>query len=138
MILTFVEESIKYDQNGRMDVFAKRLREKAAQLGMSIAETARRCGIGERRFTYYAAGTREPDLRSLVRIADTLDTSTDVLLGRDVSPKKDERGKMLDRLMFAGRSLTDEQLRLAAVQIEAIAALKPLGPKPGRPVKPLP
>jgi transcriptional regulator with XRE-family HTH domain len=57
-----------------MDTFAKRLRERAEQLGISNAEAARRAGLDERRYAHYASGRREPDLATLVKIADTLGT----------------------------------------------------------------
>jgi len=38
------------EQNVRMDVFAKRLRTRARELGLSDAEVARRAGLTERRY----------------------------------------------------------------------------------------
>jgi len=39
-------------------------------------------GIGERAYQYYEAGSREPNMETLIKIADVLDVSTDFLLGR--------------------------------------------------------
>jgi transcriptional regulator with XRE-family HTH domain len=51
-----------------MDLFAKRLRERARQLQLSDAEVARRAGLAERRYGHYVRGMREPDYATLVRI----------------------------------------------------------------------
>ena len=59
------------EQNVHMDVFATKLRERAAQLGISNAEVARRAGLSERRYGHYVSGVREPDLRTLLTIAAT-------------------------------------------------------------------
>ncbi len=65
-----------------MDIFAKRLRERAKQLGISNAEAARRIGLDERRYAHYASGRREPDLATLVNIAEILGTNPNWLLER--------------------------------------------------------
>ena len=43
-----------------METFAQRIRERARELGLSDAEVARRAGLSERRYGYYATGEREP------------------------------------------------------------------------------
>lgn len=121
-----------------MEIFGIRLRERAALLRISNAEVARRCGLGDRQYAYYVAGRREPNLQSLVKIADVLGTSVDVLLGRQQLPEKDARQQLLDRIVTAAQSLTDEQLRTISIQVEALADYKPTGAKPGRPAKLLP
>jgi predicted transcriptional regulator len=52
-----------------MEIFGKRLRERATQLGISNAETARRIGLDERRYGHYVSGRREPNLMILKRIS---------------------------------------------------------------------
>ena len=37
-----------------------------SQLGLSDAEVARRAGLSERRYGYYATGEREPNLATLL------------------------------------------------------------------------
>lgn len=113
------------DQNGRMDEFARRLRERAAELGISNAEVARRCGLGERQYGYYIAGTRQPNLQALVKIADVLDLTVDNLLGRSDRPPLTIRQRLIDRLLAASRTLQDAELVPVVVQIEALAANKP-------------
>jgi len=131
----FVERRQKCDQNGRMDKFARKLRERADELGVSNAELARRCGLGERQYAYYISGQREPNLRTLVKIARVLNTSSDHLLGLTDSQPQTKRARLLDRLTVAAASLTDEELRTIVTQIEALAISCP--EKTGKKIPPI-
>ena len=105
-----------------MMVFANRLRERAAELGIAHAEAARRAGLSERSYNHYVNGIREPNLATLVRIAGALQTTPDDLLG--VSEREDvsARSKLLARLVSAAQVLADEVLEIVVVQTEALAA----------------
>lgn len=114
-----------------MDTFARKLRERAQQLGISNAEVARRCELDERRYAHYAAGRREPDLATLVKISKVLGTTPNWLLG--LTPNGDEETmstNLLGRLYAAAAMLNETELRILVVQAEAIAqgriATKPL------------
>ena len=105
-----------------MDIFAKRLKERAQQLGISDREAARQCGLEERRYAHYAGSRREPDLDTLLRIANGLGTTPNWLLGLDSEGKKpNKRASTIERVTMAVHQLTDEELRLVAIQIEALA-----------------
>ncbi len=105
-----------------MQVFANRLRERAAELGIAHAEAARRAGLSERRFGHYATGIREPDLSTLVRIAEALQTKPDALLGFGEQDEVSARSKLVARLVSAAQVLADEVLEIVVVQAEALAA----------------
>lgn len=105
-----------------MMVFANRLRERAAELGIAHAEAARRAGLSERRFGHYVTGLREPNLVTLVRIAEALQTRPDDLLGFGEPAETSARSKLIDRLISAARLLSDDVLEVVAVQTEALAA----------------
>ena len=108
-----------------MDIFAKRLKERAAQLGISDRQAARQCGLEERRYAHYAGNRREPDLDTLVRIATGLSTTPNWLLGLDAEGKKPtRRAAQLDRLVTAARQVTDEELRVLTVSAEALVREK--------------
>jgi transcriptional regulator with XRE-family HTH domain len=113
-----------------MDIFAKKLKERAAQLGISNAEAARLCGLDERRYANYANDQREPDLATLVKIARTLGTSADYLLGLSDAAPADERGRLVERLTVAAAGLPDDQLATVVTQVEALAM--PRQKKPGK------
>jgi transcriptional regulator with XRE-family HTH domain len=78
-----------------MELFANRIRERARELGLSDAEVARRAGLSERRYGYYATGEREPSLPTLVRICGVLAaTPNEVLLEAEKPhPSPTENGK---------------------------------------------
>ena len=108
-----------------MDMFGSRLRQRAKELGISNSEAARRAGLTERRYGHYIAGNREPDLATLVRIAKVLGSSPNWLLGvEDENDPVTSASIMLDRLAFAARAMTVEDLELMTVQAEAIVKLR--------------
>lgn len=112
------------EQNVPMDVFATKLRERAAQLGISNAEVARRAGLSERRYGHYVSGVREPDLRTLLTIATTLGTTPDVLLGVVDAKPSSQRQDLQDRILSALAALSEDDLQTLAIQIEALAAAR--------------
>jgi transcriptional regulator with XRE-family HTH domain len=99
-----------------MDGFTQSLRQRTNELGLSLAEAARRSGLSERRMANYAAGSREPDLATLVRIAGVLDVTTDQLLGiADVDrPSGDDCDALRQQIAADIRQLDDDALKLVA------------------------
>ncbi len=108
-----------------MEIFAKRLRERAKQLGISNAEAARRVGLDERRYAHYASGRREPDLATLKNIADILGTTPNWLLGVvEHFRKQPKKAALVDRFSNATTGMTLEELEICVIQAEAIVASK--------------
>ena len=106
-----------------MDTFSQRLRERAAQLGISNAEAAQKVGLDERRFAHYASGRREPDLTTLVMIAERLGCTPNWLLGVPDDRTTAFADPMLaDRLLNAGAGMNASELRSFVIQAEAVAA----------------
>ena len=106
-----------------MQVFAQRIRERARELGLSDAEVARRAGLSERRYGYYATGEREPNLATLLRICDVLAASpNDLLLPEGKAPRQSARDRLLARIAAATEALTGVDLELAACQLECLVA----------------
>ena len=107
-----------------MDVFAKKLKERAEHMGISNAEAARRVGLDERRYAHYASGRREPDLATLVKIAKALTVTPNWLLGLGAEGGSQTRkSDLLDRLSSAGQGLPDADLKSLVVQAEALASM---------------
>jgi transcriptional regulator with XRE-family HTH domain len=78
----------------------ERLRAVLADLeaqGVNQAEVARKCGLSPSRLNNYLAGTRTPDLDTLMRIAGKLGVTTDYLLG--VSSEMPDIGQVVLRLL---------------------------------------
>src|SRR5437763_17210082 len=108
-----------------MQVFAQRIRERARELGLSDAEVARRAGLSERRYGYYATGEREPNLATLLRICDVLSaTPNDLLLPGANPPKQSGRDRLVSRIVASTAALSVAELGVAACQIECLGAAK--------------
>jgi transcriptional regulator with XRE-family HTH domain len=106
-----------------MEIFAKRLRERAKQLGISNSEAARRIGLDERRYAHYVSGRSEPNLMILKRISEGLDTTPNWLLGiTSKIEKAPETAALIERFVNAARGMTREQLKLCVIQAEAVVA----------------
>ena len=99
---------------------------------MSDAEVARRAGLTERRYAHYVAGTREPDLQTLLTVCDALATTPNDLLGRGKADGVgDPRNVAVARLLGATSNLSVDDLAIAALQVEAFSKVK----RPARAVK---
>jgi transcriptional regulator with XRE-family HTH domain len=106
-----------------MESFAQRIRERARELGLSDAEVARRAGLSERRYGYYATGEREPNLATLVRICEVLvATPNDLLLPGGKPPPQSERDQAVARISTATDNLNLAELELAACLVECLIA----------------
>jgi transcriptional regulator with XRE-family HTH domain len=104
-----------------MEIFAKRLQERAKQLGISNAEAARRIGLDERRYAHYVSDRREPDLMTLKSIAEGLGTTPNWLLGITSKVEKaPETAALIDRFVNAARGMTRDQLEMCVIQAEAV------------------
>lgn len=104
-----------------MDSFAQNLRNRAEQLGISNAEVARRAGLSERRYGNYVSGRREPDLATLVRIAQVLETTPNDLLGVLSDRRRDALG---DKINSAASALAKPDREVLAACAEAIVRLR--------------
>ena len=108
-----------------MDTFSQRLRKRAAQLGISNAEAARKVGLDERRFAHYASGRREPDLATLVLIAERLGCTPNWLLGvPDDRTTAFADPALADRLLNAGAGMNASELRIVVLQVEGLVRHK--------------
>src|SRR6266403_1553091 len=109
-----------------MQVFAQRIRERARELGLSDAEVARRAGLSQRRYGYYATGEREPNLATLIRICEVLGaTPNDLLLLSGKPPPPSGRDHLLARIAAATNDLSVSDLELAVCQSECISVRRP-------------
>jgi DNA-binding XRE family transcriptional regulator len=68
--------------------FSERLREIRASKKQTQKALAELLGVSERAYQHYEAGTREPNIASLIALADYFDVSLDYLVGRSDDPQK--------------------------------------------------
>ena len=105
-----------------MQIFEERLQSRAAELGLSQAEVARASGLNERRYNHYARGRRQPDLATLVRIAETLKTTPNWLLGVEPATRgDDDRSAIQASIAATCQSLDADRLGLAHALVTTLA-----------------
>jgi transcriptional regulator with XRE-family HTH domain len=81
----------------------KRIAERRKLLKVSQEELADRIGTNQRQISRYERDENNPTGDVLVKIADTLDTTTDWILGRT---------EIADRLMRGQGDLTDDEVEI--------------------------
>lgn len=115
------------EQNVPMVSFADKLRGRARSLGLSDAEVARRAGLNERRYAHYVSGTREPNLKALVKICSVLAIAPNELLDLEGPEKRKDGGDsdrthLTDKIRSALASLSLDDLSLAADFMSLLAS----------------
>ena len=105
-----------------MQGFGKRLRERAAALGLSDSEVARRLEMSQARYHNYVADVAEPNLGSVVKICRVLSTTPDVLLGFEAAQPLEGMGLLRSRLLAAGNALQGEALAYTVEMAQAMVA----------------
>ncbi len=107
-----------------MDAFANNLKRRAQELGLANAKVARRVGLSERRYAHYVSGRNEPDLAMLLKIAEVLQSTPNALLASTDAAKSDSRAVLMDRLQAAAAVMSEDDLRAAIVQAEAVIEMR--------------
>ena len=117
-----------------MEGLGNRLRVRAAELGLSGAEVARRAGLTATRYGHYLKDYREPDLATLVRICRVLGLRPDEALGYG-QHDPDTTGVLAKRAAIAAYVdvLDAGSLDLAVLVVQAIAATTGLRSTPPMP-----
>ena len=103
-----------------MSIFSERLAKLMSLRGLTQKDLARKANITESAISYYVKGLRTPSGEILARMAETLSTTTDFLLGRtedyDVPPENKEL-KCLQRNLG---KLDPERLKKAEGMLRAV------------------
>ncbi len=73
--------------------FSKRLKDLREESGLTQTKLGKEIGVDQRSISFYELGKYEPDLQTLINIANFFDVSTDYLLGLTNNPKKDWENK---------------------------------------------
>lgn len=71
-------------------MIGKRVRELRVKKGMSQQELGNSIGVTKVSICGYESGSRIPNLEKLMKLADTLGTTTDYLLGREIIINNEE------------------------------------------------
>ena len=99
-------------------VFPDRLRCAREYRGLTQGELADRSGLQPSAISHFETGARKPSFDNLRLLADTLDVTTDYLLGRVVDFKDlagaDQLHRHYDSLQEPDRKFADELITLLA------------------------
>jgi transcriptional regulator with XRE-family HTH domain len=79
---------------GKIETLGDRIRRFRLAKGLTQTELAKLLGVPQQTVTYYEVRGVSPPPQLLVAIADALDVSTDVLLGRKKAPDRGESEPM--------------------------------------------
>lgn len=102
------------------DVFPLRLRSAREYRGLNQGELAERSGLQPSAVSHFETGARKPSFDNLRLLADTLDVTTDYLLGRVDTFKEvsgaDELHRHYSSLQGTDRKFADELITLLATK----------------------
>jgi transcriptional regulator with XRE-family HTH domain len=72
------------------------------KIGMTQQQVAKHLNITQEAYCYYERGKREPDLTTLIRLADLFDESLDFITGRYVKATTDNRISVENNVVVNG------------------------------------
>lgn len=65
------------------NIFPQRLKELRLKKGLTQTELGKKIGIKQNSYSDWESGKNEPSLENLIKLADLLEVSVDLLLGRE-------------------------------------------------------
>lgn len=90
-----------------MDIFSKRLKELREQHRYSQYDMAEKLGLSQSYYAKFELNKGEPNLETLIKIADLFEVSTDYLLGREEFSSKKVNRSEFDNLIERIEKLED-------------------------------
>src|ERR1700741_2724011 len=100
------------------DEFSERLRQAREYRGLTQGELAQKAGLQPSAVSHFETGVRKPSFDNLRLLADTLDVTTDYLLGRVAAYKAlagaDRLHRHYNALKESDRKFADELITLLA------------------------
>ena len=110
-------------------IFPERLRAAREYRGLTQGQLAERAGLQASAISHFETGTRKPSFDNLLLLANTLDVTTDYLLGRVSEFKQLAGADTLHRhygeLQETDRKFADELITLLASKAAARDKAKP-------------
>ncbi len=73
-----------------------RLKQIMAETGVTQQQVAGGIGVSAQAMNHYIHGRREPDIETLIKLADYFGVSVDYLIGRDVPEEKPTAGQVVE------------------------------------------
>ena len=107
-----------------MDILDKeRLKECRLKLGITKQEAAKRIQISQPAYLRYEAGSRNPSIQIISKMAEVFSTSTDYLIGKsaDSSPNRQSDTPALFSLVETCKTLNAAQLMRLTAYAKALS-----------------
>lgn len=89
-------------------MIGKRVRELRVKKGLSQQDLGNAIGVTKVSVCGYESGTRIPNLDKLIKLADILGTSTDYLLGREITVTNEENKTYIGSVSYEDVCLISE------------------------------
>lgn len=105
-------------------MFSKFFVDLLQQKGITAYRVAKETGISQGLMNQYKNGAKTPTTENLIKIADYLDCSTDLLLGRKSTEIRSAETNSEEQLLYAFRKLTADGQAVALNQVEALTELQ--------------
>ena len=103
-------------------VFSDNLKKIREIKGLSQAELAKRSGLQPSAVSHFETGRRAPSFDNLRRLADTLEVTTDFLIGREIDPTTS--GPTLQSIFRNAQEMADDDRQKLAEFAEFLASKK--------------
>ena len=100
-------------------IFSARLREMREHRNLKQSELAERAGLQAAAVSHFETGRRAPSFDNLRRLADTLNVTTDYLMGRADEPVSS--GPNIDKLFRSAGEMSEADLEALADFAEILA-----------------
>lgn len=106
----------------------KNLRYLRKQKGISQQQLASACGISQQSVNKYENHSVEPDISTLIRMADFFDTSVDFLIGRNCEDMTENENLRLlpseEKLIKSFRLLSETERECISTVVQVISTQK--------------
>ena len=103
-------------------IFSDNLKKIREIKGLSQTELAKRSGLQPSAVSHFETGRRAPSFDNLKRLADTLEVTTDFLVGREIDPTTS--GPTLESIFRNAQEMADDDRQKLAEFAEFLASKK--------------
>ena len=103
-------------------IFPDNLKKIREIKGLSQTELAKRSGLQPSAVSHFETGRRAPSFDNLKRLADTLEVTTDFLIGREIDPTTS--GPTLESIFRNAQEMEDDDRQKLAEFAEFLASKK--------------
>lgn len=103
-------------------IFPENLKKIREIKGLSQTELAKRSGLQPSAVSHFETGRRAPSFDNLRRLADTLEVTTDFLIGREIDPTTS--GPTLQSIFRNAQEMADDDRQKLAEFAEFLARKK--------------